>query len=252
MQRIQSLFFPKIWGYEIWLVSSYEGKETYNTVTKTKTKNSPLIKIIYAKEPLSVQVHPDDDFAKELENQSNGKSESWLILNKTKNAAIINGLKVNDVNLIQENLSQESLENVFNVEFIKKGDFIDIPAGKVHGVGFANSGEITLLEVQQNSDITYRLYDYNRKDNEGKPRELHISKALKVIKNNFKKPQFYFWNDNWTVQTQHFIWVIPKIPFICDKEGYLIKKVNGEYVAFFCESDSLIMPDNAYAFIMSK
>lgn len=135
-----------------------------------------LIKIIDAKDDLSIQVHPDDDYARVHENGSFGKTECWYILEAPEDGKLVIGhnaktkeeLKV----MIQEGRWKELIREIP----VKKGDFIQIDPGTVHAI----KGGLLILETQQNSDITYRVYDYDRLQN-GKPRELHIKKSIDVI-----------------------------------------------------------------------
>ena len=146
-----------------------------------------LVKIIDANTDLSIQVHPDDVMAKELED-SRGKTECWYILNEDP-ASIIYGLKVADkkeaIRLIDERKWDELLREVPG----RKGDFFFVEAGTVHAI---KKGSL-ILEIQQASDITYRLYDYDRKDDDGKLRDLHLEeskKAIKIYKNKEKIEEF--------------------------------------------------------------
>ncbi len=140
-----------------------------------------LVKIIDANTDLSIQVHPDDVMAKELED-SRGKTECWYILNEDP-ASIIYGLKVADkkeaIRLIDERKWDELLREVL----ARKGDFFFVEAGTVHAI---KKGSL-ILEIQQASDITYRLYDYDRKDDDGKLRDLHLEESKKAIKINKNK-----------------------------------------------------------------
>lgn len=134
-----------------------------------------LIKFIDAKADLSVQVHPDDEYAKLHEN-SYGKTEAWYILDCDEGAQLIYGF---NKKLSREEFKKSIEDNTFldyvNKVTVKKGDVFFINAGTLHAIG---SG-ILLAEVQQNCNTTYRVYDYNRLVN-GKPRELHVEKALDV------------------------------------------------------------------------
>ena len=137
-----------------------------------------LVKIIDAKEDLSIQVHPDDEMGKRLEN-SLGKTECWYILNDNE-SSIIYGLNAKDkdeaVKLINERKWKEVLKEVP----AKNGDFFFVPAGTVHAI----KKGCLILEIQQASDVTYRLYDYDRKDKDGNLRGLHIDKSIEAIKLN--------------------------------------------------------------------
>lgn len=215
MIKVKSKKVDKIWGYEIWLYSSVIGQET--TLEDGQiTDKGPLVKIIQANMPLSVQVHPDDKFAMELENQPNGKSESWFILESHKDSTIVTGLKNYDPEFIRQELASGKFEDNLLKAPAAPGDFFDIPAGLVHGIG----ANIKLLEVQQPSDVTYRYYDYDRLEN-GKPRELHVEKALKVQKDiDYKlaptsNDPLTFKN---TVGSQRFF----KAPFTLDEDSIIV------------------------------
>lgn len=136
-----------------------------------------LIKFIDAAEPLSVQVHPNDEQAKRLHN-SFGKSEMWYIMDAEKDAELIigfeDGISKKDYS---DHLKNESLEEILHKVPVANGDAAYIPAGRVHAIGKG----IVLAEIQQTSDVTYRIYDYNRIDKDGKKRELHTDLALEAI-----------------------------------------------------------------------
>lgn len=137
-----------------------------------------LVKFIDAETNLSVQVHPDDEYAERIEN-SLGKTEMWYIMDCSDNAQLICGMK--------EGVKQEELTDIFksdnvseylNFIDIKKGDYIYIPSGTIHAI----LGGSLICEIQQNSDITYRVYDWGRMGKDGKPRELHVQKSIDVTK----------------------------------------------------------------------
>lgn len=136
-----------------------------------------LIKIIDAKADLSIQVHPDDAYAKAHENGSLGKTECWYILDCDPDAQIVIGHHAKSREELKEMIAQKRWSELIRVLPIKKGDFFQIEPGTVHAI----KGGTMILETQQNSDITYRLYDYDRLSN-GKPRELHIDKSIDVIR----------------------------------------------------------------------
>lgn len=136
-----------------------------------------LIKIIDAKENLSIQVHPDDEYAKVHENGSFGKTECWYILDCSENATIIIGHNAGSKKELQEMIERKEWDQLIREIPIKKGDFLQIDPGTVHAI----KGGTMILETQQNSDITYRVYDYDRLS-DGKPRELHLEKSIDVIR----------------------------------------------------------------------
>ncbi|MCT4616290.1 MAG: class I mannose-6-phosphate isomerase [Marinifilaceae bacterium] len=151
------------------------GKEVYD---KFKNQFPLLIKFIDASENLSVQVHPDDSLAKKRHNCS-GKTELWYILEAEDNCEVIAGLKENiSKDEYLEAISTNSIYDILNINKIQKDDIIYIPAGKVHAIC---KGTL-LVEIQQSSDITYRIYDWDRQDIDGNKRELHRNLAFDAIK----------------------------------------------------------------------
>ena len=138
-----------------------------------------LIKFIDAQDNLSVQVHPNDEYGLANAN-SLGKTEMWYIIDAKPGAQLVYGLKPNVTNDdFKKAIEDGKVEEKLNYVDVKKGDVFFIPSGLVHAIG---SG-ILLAEIQQNSNITYRVYDYNRIGKDGKPRELHVNDALNVIVN---------------------------------------------------------------------
>lgn len=135
-----------------------------------------LVKVIDANDDLSVQVHPDDAYAKENENGSLGKTECWYIIDCDPDADIIIGHNAKTKEELTEMIENGEWDKLLNRFPIKPGDFFFIPAGTVHAIRKGTQ----ILEIQQNSDVTYRLYDYDRLQ-DGKPRELHIKKSIDVI-----------------------------------------------------------------------
>jgi len=135
-----------------------------------------LIKIIDAKADLSIQVHPDDEYANKNENGSLGKTECWYILDCDEGADIIVGHNAKDKADLRAMVEDGRWNDLLRKIPIKKGDFFQIDPGCLHAI---RQGTV-ILETQQNSDITYRVYDYDRLS-DGKPRELHTEKALDVI-----------------------------------------------------------------------
>ena len=136
-----------------------------------------LIKIIDAKTDLSIQVHPDDDYAREHENGALGKTECWYVLDCDEDGEIVIGHNAGDKEELARMIGEKKWKDLIRVRPVKKGDFFQIEPGTVHAI---KKGTM-ILETQQNSDITYRLYDYDRLD-QGKPRELHIDKSIDVIR----------------------------------------------------------------------
>ena len=143
-----------------------------------KPKLPILIKLIDAKKDLSVQVHPDDEYAAEHEQGSLGKTEMWYILDSKPGSKLVFGFN-QDVNeeLIRKSIKSGTIEAYLNHVPVHKDDLFYIKSGTVHAIGEG----ILLAEIQESSNLTYRLYDYNRVDKNGEKRPLHIDKALEVM-----------------------------------------------------------------------
>lgn len=140
-----------------------------------------LVKLIDAAQDLSVQVHPNDAFAYEYEDGSLGKTEMWYILDAEPGAYLFYGFERDmDEELLRQSLKQKTIEKYLQKIPVQKDDVFYIEAGTVHAIGAG----ILLAEIQENSNLTYRLFDYDRSDKNGKKRPLHIEKALQVL--NYK------------------------------------------------------------------
>lgn len=142
-----------------------------------KFENFPiLIKLIDAKDNLSVQVHPDNEYAQRVEGEY-GKTEMWYIVDCDEGASLLYGFK-HDISKeeFRERIENNTLLEVTNAVPVKKGDVFFIEAGTLHAIGKG----ILIAEIQQNSNTTYRIYDYGRVGADGKPRQLHIDKAVDV------------------------------------------------------------------------
>jgi len=168
------------------LVKSFKGEFVGNKVYMQFGEDFPiLIKLIDAKEPLSIQVHPNNKLAQERHN-SFGKNEMWYIVDCDKDAELIVGFN-KDVTQDEYSsaLKKGLILDLLNTEKVKTGDSFYIPTGRVHSIG---AGTV-LAEIQQTSDITYRIHDYNRADKYGNQRELHNELALDAI--DYKKYDSY-------------------------------------------------------------
>ena len=189
-----------------------------------------LIKLIDAKENLSVQVHPSDDYALKNEN-SFGKSEMWHIISADEGSGLYVGLnkdyKKED---IQKALEEGTILDCLNFFKVKPGDTFIINPGTIHAIGKG----VRLIEIQQNSNLTYRLYDYNRVDKNGQPRELHIAKALEVI--DYRKYKSDNNADGLLADNQYF--TVKKVSF--DKE-LEIKADQKAFVSFtFLDGEGIV------------
>ena len=205
--KLQPIILDKIWGGnqlkktyktelnnigEVWGISAHQSfSNLLNDTSQTlrdlfihekhyfghypRNEFPILIKLIDAKENLSVQVHPDDQYAKKF--NSFGKEECWLVLDAKKDANILIGHQAKDKETLKNAINNHTLMSYLNTYPVKKGDYFYVPAGTVHAI----LKDTLILEVSQSSDITYRLYDYERRDSEGKTRKLHIKESLDVI-----------------------------------------------------------------------
>lgn len=155
-----------------------EGKKILGKHAR-KFKNFPvLVKLIDAAQDLSIQVHPNDAFAMENEKQY-GKMEMWYIIDCDKDASLYYGFsKAIDKEELEMRIKDNTLPEVLNKVYVKKGDVLFIDPGTIHAIGKG----CVIAEIQQSSNVTYRVYDYGRKDKNGKERDLHIEKALQVTK----------------------------------------------------------------------
>ncbi|PLW97544.1 MAG: mannose-6-phosphate isomerase [Marinilabiliales bacterium] len=226
--KFKPIFKDKIWGGqrikavlgmdssplpncgEAWLISSVEGNisvvengflagnalneliEIYmddllgeKVFEKHKEEFPLLIKIIDANDWLSIQVHPDDKLAQKYKYR-NGKTEMWYVMHNDDSAQLISGFK-RDTNSREylDLLEKNQLQEVLNYEKTNKGDIFFMPAGRIHSLGPGN----LIAEIQQTSDTTYRIYDWDRVDEKGNSRELHLKKAMEAI--DFKAEETY-------------------------------------------------------------
>jgi mannose-6-phosphate isomerase len=176
------------------LIQAYKGSLVGNKIfTQFGEKFPLLIKFIDAKEALSIQLHPHDDLAKKRHN-SFGKTEMWYVMQADEKANLIVGFKkkVSSDEYVQH-LQQKTLTEILNIDEVSKGDVYFIPTGRVHAIGAG----VLLAEIQQTSDITYRIYDWDRQDSEGNYRDLHTEEAVDAIdyavkesyKTNYQKKQ---------------------------------------------------------------
>jgi len=163
------------------LILKYKHEIVGNKIFKQFGAEFPLlIKFIDASQNLSVQVHPNDEVAKERHNCF-GKTEMWYVIEADENSGLISGVK-RDVtkNEFEKYTYDKRLKEILNFVTVKKGDVFYIPSGQIHAIGKG----VLLAEIQQSSDITYRIYDWDRPGADGKMRELHTKQAMDIVNLN--------------------------------------------------------------------
>ena len=184
--RFEPILKTLVWGTENWVLSGVEGNETRvkggpadgKTLNELYGGEFPLlIKFIDARRDLSIQVHPDDEVAR-LRHGCRGKTEMWYMIDTAPGAHLLAGLskeitKEDYVKLVEEGRITEVLAD----HKVAPGDVFFLPAGRIHAI----CGGCYLAEIQETSDITYRIFDYNRPGLDGKPRQLHTQEAKDVI-----------------------------------------------------------------------
>ena len=202
MYKFEPLIKQMIWGSESWQISGVAGSETIvacgedkgktlNQIVKEQKENligeenykrfgdefPLLIKFIDAKRDLSIQVHPNDEIAKK-HGKSHGKTEMWYALDCASDAKLYCGLKKEITPAeYKAMVDNDTITDALACYEVKEDDVFYIPAGRIHAIG----GGCKVAEIQQTSDVTYRIYDYKRKDKDGNYRELHTEKAAESI-----------------------------------------------------------------------
>lgn len=153
--------------------------EYLGTHPRAKAELPILVKLIDAKKDLSVQVHPDDEYARVYENGQLGKTEMWYVLHADMGAELVYGFR-HDISKaeVRKSIKNGSIEQHLQYVPVQKDDVFMIEAGTVHAIGKG----VVIAEIQESSNLTYRLFDYDRLDKKGRKRELHIDKALDVAK----------------------------------------------------------------------
>ena len=226
-------------------------------------KKFPLmVKLIDSQLPLSIQVHPNNEYAR-VHEHSTGKVEAWYILNHDKGAYIYLGLKHSITRSeLEDAIMNNTLPDILNKIYVEDGDTFFIPAGTIHAIGEG----VTLAEIQENSNITYRVYDYGRVGADGKPRELHIAKALDVANLNpvnIKPAQ----SGNVIVECEEFrverihapysgrtnnegfrfiLCIEGECEFRCSDVSYEIRKGGNVFVPSDCENEFMIDGDGEF------
>ena len=179
-------------------ISEFIEKEEIKKYINPKLKNL-LVKLIDSSQSLSIQVHPSDEYALKYEN-SLGKTEMWIILEAEENSYINLGFN-KDVSKsnFPELIKDDSILKCLNKIYVKPGDVYLIKPGTIHAIGKG----ITLLEIQESSKLTYRVYDFNRVDNSGNKRELHVNKAMDVL--NFSRLEVKNLKEEKEIKTEYFV-----------------------------------------------
>ena len=178
-------------------ITEFIKSEPINKFINPKIQNL-LIKLIDSAQSLSIQVHPSDEYALKYEN-SLGKTEMWIILDAKKGSHINLGFNQNvKKEDFPELVKDDSILSYLNKIYVKPGDIYLIKPGTIHAIGEG----ITLLEIQESSKLTYRVYDFNRIDKNGNKRELHVSKAIDVL--NFSKLYIQNLNKEEVIKTNYF------------------------------------------------
>ncbi len=187
MYKFEPILKTLVWGTEKWVLSGVEGNESVVSEGPAAGKKISeiykdgqfplLIKLIDAKQDLSIQVHPDDTLAWER-HRSKGKTEMWYIIDAAPGARLLSGLseQINPEDYVRL-VREDRITSVLASHDVRPGDVFFLPAGRIHAIG----GGCYLAEIQETSDITYRIYDYNRPGLDGKPRELHTELAKDAI-----------------------------------------------------------------------
>lgn len=222
--------------------SELVGKRVYNVFGD---EFPLLIKFIDAKEALSIQLHPHDELAKKRHN-SFGKTEMWYVMQADEGANLIVGFKEDTTpEEYLHHLQNKSLIKVLNTDVVKKGDVYFIPTGRVHAIGAG----VLLAEIQQTSDITYRIYDWDRKDSEGNSRELHTEEALEAIdyksQKNYKTDYSKIKNESSTIiKSPYFHTAVLPVTGVIDKDitnldSFVIYLCVAGKATFMSKNDSL-------------
>ena len=181
-----------------------------------------IISLVGPEDDLSIQVHPDDEHAQKI-GYKRGKNEAWFFIESDPGASIVYGQKTKNKEELQEMINQDKWDDIYKKYPVADGDFVYLPAGCLHAMGKGN----VVYEIQQSTDVTYRFYDYHRKDKDGNERELHLKQAIDclsfdkdidkndvhpVVKENMKETIFIS-NDSFTVSQ---LLVIGKCQYKCD------------------------------------
>ena len=242
------------------------GKNINNFKFNNKIFFPLLIKLIDSNDSLSIQVHPSDDYALKHEN-SLGKEEMWIILDSNPNSYLYLGLnkdltKEEFLNSVNNNTLLDNLNKVY----VKKDDVFLVKPGTIHAIGKG----ITLLEIQESSFLTYRIYDFNRVDKNGRKRELHLTKALDVINFNKLNISSIDLTNNDEIRTKYFNVILSNLnkdeskeylysnsfvlATIIDGEGFINDKKVSKFKSYFIKADThfVIKTDTKLSYVLSS
>jgi len=150
--------------------------ELFNKKLENQEEYPLLVKILDAADDLSVQVHPNDQYAREVEGVPYGKTECWYVLSSEEGAELVLGHHADSREELERSVDEGEWDKLLRRVKVRAGDFVYVPSGTLHAIGKG----IVILETQQSSDITYRVYDYDRTDAAGNKRELHLVRAKQV------------------------------------------------------------------------
>ncbi len=209
-----------------------------------------LFKFIDASDVLSIQVHPDDDLAKQR-HKAYGKTEMWYVLDAEKESELIIGFnKPMNKKIYLESLNNNKLATILNTEKVSSGSSFFIPAGRVHAIGKG----ILLAEIQQTSDITYRIYDWNRKSENGEGRELHTDLAVDAIDYEYYKKLSIDYDENKNEASN-----LVDSSYFTTNFLYLDKKIETDYsildsfIVYMClEGEFIVELDNGTKELIKK
>ena len=206
-------------------------RETWGTSAEKFHAFPVLTKFIDAKDKLSVQVHPSDEYALKNEGQF-GKTEMWYVVEADEGAGLYMGLEREcGADEFAAAVSDGSVEKLLSFKEVKRGDVYFIPSGTIHAIGEG----VVIFEIQQNSTLTYRLYDYMRRDKEGNLRELHVDKAMKVSLLEPYKAYEFDKNDESLIgkcdyfETRKYKLNLSKMSFNVEKDSFLSITCVGGY-----------------------
>ena len=226
-------------------------RETWGTSAEKFHACPVLTKFIDAKDKLSVQVHPSDEYALKNEGQF-GKTEMWYVVEADEGAGLYMGLEREcGADEFAAAVSDGSVEKLLSFKEVKRGDVYFIPSGTIHAIGAG----VVIFEIQQNSTLTYRLYDYMRRDKDGNLRELHVDKAMKVSLLEPYKAYEFDKNDESLIgkcdyfETRKYKLNLSKMSFNVEKDSFLsitcvggYGKIEDEKISF---GDTFFIPAGA-------